>query len=358
MKTQTRGIGFGIAKALYLVLLLITCGGALAPFVPVHIASFLQVVAASFPFLFILHLLFLLFFLRKSVNWLLYSLLGIGICIWVLNKDIRWRNIPVEQQVAVNKRAQKSLTVMSFNVGTFDYDPEIIEEATILIKELDPDVLTLQEFRNHLLVDSMPALDYLAQELGLQSYEFVHLPVHIHGAATYSRYPIVGLDTLFMPSKEINSGILSTIETPIGKIGVGNLHLSSFHVAQTLDQNDGWKAQSRAMYQNTSEVLQLQQEKVKLTLRKANAYPYPLILTGDLNAPPHSRIVQQFSDLYQDSFLKAGSGRGWTFPLLGPIGMRIDYQFSSDELEVMEHEVIRSEVSDHFPLVVTYRLNP
>ena len=358
MKTQTRGIGFGIAKALYLVLLLITCGGALAPFVPVDIASFLQVVAASFPFLFILHLLFLAFFLRKSISWLMLTLIGLGICVWVLNKDIRWFQSSVEQLTEETNRVQKSLTVMSFNVGTFDYDPAVIEEAAKLIKELDPDVLTLQEFRNHLLVDSMLALDFIAQELDLQDYEFVHLPVHIHGAATYSRYPIVGLDTLFMPSKEINSGILSTIKTPIGKIGVGNLHLSSFHVAQTLDQNDGWKAQSRAMYLNTSEVLRLQQEKVNLTLRKAKAYPYPLILTGDLNAPPHSRIAQQFSDYYQDSFLKAGNGRGWTFPLLGPIGMRIDYQFSSDELEVISHEVIRSEVSDHFPLVVKYRLNP
>lgn len=352
MKTANKGIGFRIITFLYLVLLLTTIGGGIAPFIPVGFISFIQLIPATFPALFILHLIFLIYFMRKSLRWGFLTLIGLAICIWGLSKDIRW------QQEELAKETNDVVRIVSFNVGTFDYDPKLIDESANLIKGLNPDIVTLQEFRNHQLDDGSQALDYLAKALGMEHYEFVHLPVHIHGAATYSRYPILELDTLFMPRKEINSGILSTIQTPIGKIGVANLHLSSFHVAQTLGENKGLKNRSRAMYLNTSEVLQLQQKKVDASLNKVKSYPHPLVLTGDLNAPSHSRITQQFADYFQDSFLAAGQGFGWTFPILGPLGMRIDYQFSSEELEVVRHEVIRSGVSDHYPVLAEYTLNP
>ena len=56
--------------------------------------------------------------------------------------------------------------------------------------------------------------------------------------------------------------------------------------------------------------------------------------------------------------MKAGHGIGFSYPLLGPYGLRIDYQFASKELEVVSHDVIQKDVSDHYPLVVCYRLNP
>ncbi|MEM7374485.1 MAG: endonuclease/exonuclease/phosphatase family protein [Bacteroidota bacterium] len=352
MKTANKRIGFRIFIFLYLGLFLTTIGGGIAPFLPVTFLSFIQLIPAAFPLLFVLHLLFLMYFMRKSLRWGVLTTTGLAICVWGLSKDVRFK------QASPEKQTEDVLRIVSFNVGTFDYDPKIIDQSASLINELNPDIVTLQEFRNHRLDDGSLAMDYVAQALGMDHYEFVHLPVHIHGAATYSKFPILDLDTLFMPQKEINSGILSTIQTPIGKIGVANLHLSSFHVAQTLDQNKGLKNRSRAMYLNTSEVLKLQQEKVDLTLNKVKLYPHPLILTGDLNAPSHSRITVQFADYFQDSFQAAGNGSGWTFPILGPVGMRIDYQFSSEELEVVRHEVIRSAVSDHYPVLVEYTLNP
>jgi vancomycin resistance protein VanJ len=351
MTNKPKGIPFYILTSLYAFVVAITAMGLVAPWVDVHLLSPIQLIPSFVVFTIPLHLLAAVFYARKSLKWCLVSLLSIAGCIWIGNKDIKQKN-------QENLSETDALKVVSFNVSTFDYKPEKIDSVANLLNSLSSDVIALQEFREHKLPGGKESVRYLKGLLQMPHARFVHLPAHKHGSIIFSRYPIVKVDTLFLPQKEINTGVLVTIESPMGKIGIGNIHLSSFQFAQTLDKYDNWKEKLSAVYQRTRVVLPLQQQKVNQILLKTKDYPYPMVISGDFNTSPHTRIASQFRERFQDSFLKAGTGIGWTYPILGPAGLRIDYQYASSELTILDHQVIKSEVSDHYPILATYRLEP
>ena len=335
---------------LYLLLLGFTALGLSAPWLPVTSLPEAQLLAPLVPVFALLHLGFVLGFRRRARLWLVVSLAALAATGYVALRDLAWRpQLPPETA---------QLSLVSYNVATFDYNPDNIEEVARLLAEVQPDVIALQEFRNQELANGRKALDFLAERLGMPHASFIHLPIHIHGTATFSRFPIIGVDTLFLPRREINSGILLTLDSPAGPIGVANMHLSSFNLGRILAADSTWQGRAWQFRRNAIRVLQLQQEKVDLVMTKTAGFPHPLILAGDLNATPHSRITRPFFARFRDSFASRGRGWGWSFPVWGPTGIRIDYQFYSAGLEPIAHQVIRSDISDHYPLLVRYRQAP
>lgn len=335
---------------LFVLLLLGVVAGVIAPFVPLGWLPLLQVVP---PLLLVMGagvLICLIVFLRqKRLGWAMLALLPLAAVAWSLSKDLRLR-APVEGTC--------ELRVISYNVGSFAFDAERVEQVARLLDRQHADVIALQEFRNHDMGGGQRALAYLSQTLDMPHYRFEHLPQHIHGAVIFSRHPIVRLDTMFMPAAEINTGIIVAIESPLGRIGIGNLHLSSFRVNAFLqDSTERWRQVDRLL-RHSLEVLPLQQEKVNRVLASTAQYPYPLVLTGDFNAVPHSRIMQPFFARYTDSFLAVGSWAGWTYPVVGPLGLRIDYQFATPALQPTQHRVLHADMSDHQPVEVCYTLMP
>lgn len=80
--------------------------------------------------------------------------------------------------------------------------------------------------------------------------------------------------------------------------------------------------------------------------------PYPVLLCGDFNDVPMSRLYQTFSDILSDSFIVKGSGLSTTFAGHIPF-LRIDYVWLSATLEAHSHHVVKgSGFSDHHPVVV------
>lgn len=350
MKTRNKGLAFFLVTGLNLALVVITFLGLIAPWVEVRFFSWIQLIPAFLTFLIPLHIIAFIYYFKKSFRWMAVSLAAIFCCGWVAMKDIHFSGEPSE--------SPEGFSVMSFNVGTFDFKPDRIDTVASLIRTMDPDVISMQEFRNYKLDGGGYSVDYLKKKLNMPYAKFVHLPHHLHGAVIFSRYPIVKMDTFYLPRAEINSGLLATVKAPMGNIGVGNIHLSSFQVAQTLQSEEKLKEKVTAVHRRVGMVLPWQQQKVDQILKKAESYPYPVIIAGDFNAAPHTRIHQQFKKRFRDSFAVAGKGVGWTYPLAGPLGVRIDYQYVSSELEVVNHQVISSEVSDHYPIMVTYHLVP
>ena len=54
--------------------------------------------------------------------------------------------------------------------------------------------------------------------------------------------------------------------------------------------------------------------------------------------------------------MKAGKGNGTTFHGF-KFPIRIDYLFHSKQFEVVEAKVIRKKFSDHFPVIIRYKLH-
>lgn len=351
MRKKSRRILFPLLLLVYALLLIITFSGAVAPFLDVAVLGLVQFIPVGLAFLLPLHLLALLYFLRRSRLMALGALLAIACCLWVGTKDIRWQQPtpPIDEQ---------HLSVVSFNVRSFQYHLTRVDSVVHLLKSLNPDIVCLQEFRNQSMGESLDTDQYLARELGMEHYRFVALPIHIHGAIIFSKYPILGIDTLYVSRNEVNSGFLATLNTPMGKVGVANLHMSSFGLESEMKKNPGWRERFRIIPARMETVLRRQQKRVDAVMEKTRTYPYPLIIAADMNSAPHTRITSQFATHLNDSFLEQGDGLGWTYPLLGPFMVRIDYLFSSSEFDVLSHNVIASGLSDHYPIQAKYRLQP
>jgi endonuclease/exonuclease/phosphatase (EEP) superfamily protein YafD len=57
----------------------------------------------------------------------------------------------------------------------------------------------------------------------------------------------------------------------------------------------------------------------------------------------------------EDSFIECGSGVGNTYNGAFP-SFRIDYMMHSDKIEALDYRTLKADLSDHFPLVVGFRL--
>ncbi len=323
--------------------------GLMAPWVSPELVPVLQLFPAFLTFLAPLFLLFLILFAwGRQWAWLLIATLGLTASLWIGSYDVHGPVKPLPKELP-------RLCVATYNVATFGYEEQRVEAVAALLRPQQPDVVCFQEFRNHRLDNGQDALDYLGEQLELRHRVFVHMPAHIHGVALLSRFPVVAMDTLFLPHNEINSGILATVETPQGKVGIGSLHLPSYQFSLIWEKQPRYRDRIKAVYLRAKQVVPRQAQRLRQVEEKVAAYPHPLVLVGDFNAAPHTALMRPLNRYLNDSFAQAGTGLGWTFPFWGPLGLRIDYQFHSHELVPGEVTVLRDPASDHYPLLVSYR---
>jgi endonuclease/exonuclease/phosphatase family metal-dependent hydrolase len=83
----------------------------------------------------------------------------------------------------------------------------------------------------------------------------------------------------------------------------------------------------------------------------------PVILCGDFNDTPGSRTSQKVSQAFEDAWMAAGKGDGFTIPAEMP-RKRIDYIWISKAppIEALRSWVPESAASDHLPVIGEFRL--
>jgi endonuclease/exonuclease/phosphatase family metal-dependent hydrolase len=88
----------------------------------------------------------------------------------------------------------------------------------------------------------------------------------------------------------------------------------------------------------------------------AGAGKLPVIFCGDFNATPESQTSARLQEFLTDTWAVVGRGPGFTIPVAKP-AKRIDYVWISREfIEPLTMEVLRSNASDHLPVVAELRL--
>lgn len=82
----------------------------------------------------------------------------------------------------------------------------------------------------------------------------------------------------------------------------------------------------------------------------------PIILCGDFNATPESRVCRRLSEDFEDTWARVGLGDGFTSPAQQP-KKRIDYIWIAKDksLEPLKVWVPQSDASDHLPVVAEFR---
>lgn len=342
---------FYLTASIYVLLILIAILGAAAPWIKVEILPPLQLLpaflVAGIP---VFGVLFILLRKKKAI-WSFAALVALVACIWVFSKDFAL--------FGAQKNEDVNLKVLSFNVKNFNFDPLHVDSVYKLLAPLDADVICFQEFRNYEVgTDSIRALAYLSEKLGLKTHIHFRPDHHYQGVAMLSRYPIIGFDTLYMDADNANNGFLATLDHPVCKLRVGNFHLNSFRFTPATKEDDNLWSRVRYLFKASWNTLPEQKRQIDLVMKKIDQHQGPLILAADMNAVPHSRLVRPLDQRFDDAFRKKGGGLGWTFPLSKVLGVRIDYQWVSKDLGISDFQVIKAGHSDHFPILGSYMLAP
>jgi len=165
------------------------------------------------------------------------------------------------------------------------------------------------------------------------------LPDHVRRADGQfyiaSRWPIV---EVFNPPPLVLRGaertprfVRYTLDTPLGRLDVFNVHPVSPRDGFERDQTDLRRAQATAV--------------AALARTSTN----PVIIAGDTNLPSRSGILADTLGQFQDGFDEVGRGFGYTFPAHTRFAwMRIDRIFANRKLRFLSFDVGARHGSDHY----------
>ena len=188
---------------------------------------------------------------------------------------------------------------------------------------------------------------------GNMDFPYVH-KVENMTVGILSKFPLIDKGVVDFKSNIANTCIWADIKLPSDTIRVYSFHLESNRhdgeVPQVIEQESPEDKRTSAMlgiikyYPPFSEKRLVQ---VQLIKAHAALSPYPVILAGDLNDTPHSKVYKEIAEGYKDGFASS-FGSGKTIESRIPL-LRIDYILSSG-CRISDLHTIPNAFSDHYLL--------
>jgi len=189
------------------------------------------------------------------------------------------------------------------------------------------------------------------------THEFVDLLV------LYSKYPIINSNPYYMDGKSY--GFYVDLAINKDTVRLFNLHLESNHF--TLNDYEIFSEKEVNLNERKRNQIVLLLQKIKKysvkrsyqarTIRTdIDISPYPVIVAGDFNDTPSSFTTHHIRQELKDAFRQKGKGYGNTFNGDLP-PMRIDYLLFAEEMEVLDFKILKTELSDHYPIVAQFTIN-
>ena len=257
---------------------------------------------------------------------------------------------------------QPQLRVLSLNTHLLAYPgghltEEVAADFKRFVIDADAHVLCFQELNNR----THHFENFLAKTGLKESYPYVFKPAGV-GVGVLSKYPILkSADTKIWQGG--NGAVWADIQSPVGTHRIFSVHLLSNRI--TSQSEAMLKGQSDQDFQDELQGLmkrvssntdtRLQQA---LAIRKlADASPHPVIICGDLNEVPQSRVYRVLSYRRLDAFVERGFGWGKTYRGMIPL-LRLDVQLCHPSLMPIRYKKLSAPHTDHFGLLVTYVAKP
>ena len=230
------------------------------------------------------------------------------------------------------------LRVMTYNVQLWQRRnvPAIVNE----ILDADPDVLCLQDARG---AQNTLLAPYLKRRNVTMFGQYV----------VVSKFPI--LDTTvgdISYDGETHTYLRARIDVAGRHVAVFNAHLVTPRDALSpLRSPTLWRLGISEMRQNQSQRMRQARQLVE----DAREISGPLVIAGDLNAPPASLVTRMLTDRgFVDAFTAGGRGYGYTFGhtlLVGRPFLRLDRILASRQLVPVRTWVGGASGSDHRPVI-------
>lgn len=262
--------------------------------------------------------------------------------------------------------------MMTYNVHSFKpYGEENNEPAKqqmlALVKNENPDIICFQEYFSRRR-GSFDTIDSLKKILKTKNYYF--LPsgennYEAHGLAIFSRYPIVNKgNIMFSNNNSGNASIYIDVLISGKKVRVYNVHLQSISFdKQDYSYLDKVKEKMDAEITPLKRILRMlkrafEKRSGQVDIMKAHMAncDLPFLIAGDFNDTPASYAVTQMTKSLTNTFVAEGTGLGRTYNGKFP-NFQIDYISVTKDIEVINHRIIDTKLSDHFPIRSDLRID-
>lgn len=239
----------------------------------------------------------------------------------------------------------KTISILQWNIWYL----ENIKNIAQFLNENMTDVICLQELTiNFDKQDNIHTPNYIAEKLGYHVYfqEITFADKEIKLAnAVFSKYPISKTRTVWV-NKEQGSGnyddenrayVEATLDIDGELLTVGTVHMSYTHKFEPSDRK-------------------LAEVKKLVDAIKVNTERF--VLTGDFNATPDSKVVSYIEQVLINCGPEYSENTWTTKPFsyngfeADKLDWRLDYLFRTDDIKVTKAQAIKTEYSDHLPVLV------
>ena len=302
------------------------------------------------------------FIIRR--NWLL---LGAVLLFLVINTSDLTEYLPLDRSSGHSSQNGAQLKVLSYNVSFFFsrnafsdayYSPALNQQGVDIqewIKSRNPDIICLQEYHQ----DRGNELFQLNKDLAPE-YENYLIDDNIYnnglagGLIIFSKLPILKTGSIL--SDDFNGARFIDVLFNSDTVRFINAHLHSMRLGNPFREASFFDSSIKALRAMKYGSL-IRQQQIQELVDFIDNSPYPTIVSADMNETPHGYNYHLMSDGLKDSFLEVGEGFGFTLNRLALFFLRIDYQFHTEGVKVVEFNTIReNRLSHHVPLEATYEI--
>ncbi len=310
------------------------------PYVPPKRFAFISILSLGVPFLIIINILFVIYWLFKVKKQLLLSVLALAIgYIYLLSL----------YKFSASKHVddQENISIMNYNVRLFNVfkwidNDNIKQHISDFISEQNPDVLCIQEYRPD---DEIILKDYF-------KYEQLSGDKVKNGQAIFTKFPIVNSGSIEFPNTS-NNAIFVDIVKNKDTLRIYNVHLQSLGIDPTVEKLA--QEDSENLVRRVGNTFKLQQEQTEQFLQHKNECPYQMLICGDFNNTAYSYVYKEVKGDLRDAFVRAGNGFGRTFDFkFFPV--RIDFVLVDDGFDINAFKTYDVKYSDHYPVMAKVKL--
>ncbi|MFY7814406.1 MAG: endonuclease/exonuclease/phosphatase family protein, partial [Chryseobacterium taeanense] len=304
-------------------------------YVPPKTFPWFNLLSLGFPVLMIAYILLTLFWI---FSWKKRAFVFVLLGLLFFKPAIRWVNYSPQ------KNEVPDLKIVSLNANGGMHG---IDKINSYIDSQNADIVMLQEYGGEM------KYHFQGLQAGPQSYVI----------QVFSKHRIIEQKQLIESDYIYNNAYASQTDIEIkGKIyRFINVYLQPFKFRKHMVKLNGNSEEDEQKVKNVIKRLiptfKMHQDQIASIRESIDNSPYPVILAGDFNSVPNSYEYYHLLKDLQDAFVESGSGSGTSFhDYKYPI--RIDYIFSSESIKPLSYHVDRSvKLSDHFPVIATFKLD-
>jgi len=328
----------------------------------------ITILGLGFPLIVLINFLFFIYWTIIFKRYLFYSLLAL-----ILSYSLIFDHFQFNSFKKNTLKDRQSVSILSFNAknlsnNNYSRGDRVVRNNIVqLVNKQDADIICFQEFQSyptkgvnsvkdyqkildHPYVSSVPYLEK-------NTHEFLDLLV------LYSRFPVFNQHSFYMDGKSY--GFFVDLVLRGDTVRLFNLHLESNHFSKNdydifsekeVNLNEKKRNQILLLLQKIKKYSVKRSYQARTIRRSIKNSPYPVIIAGDFNDTPSSFTVHHIRQGLEDAFREKGMGYGNTFNGKLP-PMRIDYLLFDSKMKILNYHVIKTELSDHYPIMAQFTIN-